>query len=331
MNKRVRAAVAEQRHEVGVLKEAGEPFQAALAKLLALEQEMRGAQRARSVAVSKDAMEEALVMDPTYPLPREIPTDSDGFTVGFAVVEASGAASSFLKEWGFVVFDNVLNKAECEATVAEIWGQLEETNMGLDRSNLETYDTLRLVHGLSPVTPQYTPQVVQNRQNARLVAAFSGLLGCGTDEYLVSQDRWCLYRPTVPPPKLNSPEAKNEADFDPELVAKMASWRTDTRLHLDMHPWKYLAGGTAADSLRYDDSRDFSREVSFVEVSFVPFPINPVALWPYNLDSNAVTMPLTLPRIEGLRRTPPSGCDQFRRQPGIRWRHTNRARVPQLF
>ena len=125
-------------------------------------------------------------------------------------------------------------------------------NADLDREDLDTYDCLQLVHGLAPVTPQYTRQVVSNRQNPKVLRAFQTLLGCGHEEFLVTQDRWCLYRPTIP---------ENETAGE-ELATKMASWRTDTRLHLDMHPWKYLGGGTERESLRYVDRRDISREVS---------------------------------------------------------------------
>jgi hypothetical protein len=247
MNKRARASVALQRQEVGRLKEAGgEPFQHALGKLLSLEQELRDAQRERSATVVKENA--ALAVDPNYPPPREIPVDEGGFTAAFPVEEASTAASSFFEEWGFVVFENVLGEDECEATVSEIWDELEKSNSDLDRENIATYDALHLVHGLAPLTPQYTPQVVRNRQNPRLVAAFAGLLGCGTQDLLVSQDRWCLYRPTIPEDQGAGQEG--DARDGGELARKMARWRTDTRLHLDMHPWTYQFGGTVAETLR---------------------------------------------------------------------------------
>ena len=83
-------------------------------------------------------------------------------------------------------------------------------------------------------------------------------MGSDHSDFLVTHDRWCLYRPTVPDASLDVAEESVTA-------ATMLSWRTDTKLHLDMHPWQYRDGGTAAESLRYLHPRDFSREVSFVE------------------------------------------------------------------
>ena len=172
MNRRARAAVALQKQEVGRLKaQGGEPFKAAIARLQALELELRNAQKTRSENCNNNNASSVPLLDPNYPAAREIPTDAHGFTQAFSVETAASEASAFLAEWGFVVFENVLEPEEAAATVNEIWSELERTTPDLDRLNIDTYGCLQLVHGLAPSTPQYTPQVVSNRQNARLAEA----------------------------------------------------------------------------------------------------------------------------------------------------------------
>lgn len=96
--------------------------------------------------------------DSNYPPPTPIPVDAEGFARAFPVSNGE-EARAFFEEWGFVVFCDVLCADECLATVSEIWGSLEEGHPGLDRSDIETYDCLKLAHGLAPTTPQYTSQV----------------------------------------------------------------------------------------------------------------------------------------------------------------------------
>ena len=105
-----------------------------------------------------------------------------------------------------------------------------------------------------------------NRSAPALLGCFGALLGCAPEELLVSQDRWCLYRPTT--------DARGE-EAHPE-------WRTDTKLHLDMHPWQYRASGSGAEALRYESRRDWSKEVSFVDADSGPHlqapPLPPPAI-----------------------------------------------------
>ena len=108
--------------------------------------------------------------DPNYPPEADVPLDEKGFAVAFSVDDV-GQAAAFFDEWGYVVFCDILSGDECDRTVDEIWDQLESTHDGLDRHDLRSYDCLKLVHGLAPVTPQWSPQVVRNRGNARLLKA----------------------------------------------------------------------------------------------------------------------------------------------------------------
>ena len=65
-----------------------------------------------------------------------------------------------------------------------------------------------------------------NRSAPALLGCFGALLGCAPEELLVSQDRWCLYRPTT--------DARGE-EAHPE-------WRTDTKLHLDLKQRRHRGG-----------------------------------------------------------------------------------------
>ena len=66
-----------------------------------------------------------------------------------------------------------------------------------------------------------------NRQNPKIVAAYRNVLA--DDAILMSQDRWCAYRPTA-----GNPE-----------------WRTRGNLHLDVQPWGYVGGDTNIEELQY--------------------------------------------------------------------------------
>ena len=51
-------------------------------------------------------------------------------------------AREFFHEYGFVVFQDVLSKTECEATISEIWRYLESVTPGLSRSASSSYGLL---------------------------------------------------------------------------------------------------------------------------------------------------------------------------------------------
>ncbi|CAJ1329084.1 unnamed protein product, partial [Effrenium voratum] len=78
----------------------------------------------------------------TYPelvaLPR-CPEDAR-YVQSFGLDDAQ--AVDFFQEYGFVVFRDVLDAQECEATVAEIWASLEERTPGLRRQDRETWHLL---------------------------------------------------------------------------------------------------------------------------------------------------------------------------------------------
>ena len=136
-------AVKAQKMALGELRGAGEPadgpaFATAVAELQALEGECRRLRIAENTAcrqrsgglagVGAAAVEAEA--DPTYPAPAALPLDEDGFVVAFTVLPRAGAtaseggeapacrdagaaaagagAAAFFREWGFVVFEQVL-------------------------------------------------------------------------------------------------------------------------------------------------------------------------------------------------------------------------------
>ena len=167
------------------------------------------------------------------------------------------AAMVFFRRYGFVVYRDVLSKDECEATRAEIWNHLERVQFPptpgasrcLSRHDRTTWDLMDNVdtYGLAPDPAVFTRQLVRNRQNPRVLACLAAVLRRETiydsptastsehscvpseltpacvREVIVSQDRWCVYRPTV-----NVPVGVGDATTDkPE-------WRTRPNVHLDL-------------------------------------------------------------------------------------------------
>ena len=174
------------------------------------------------------------------------------------------AAMAFFRRYGFVVYRDVLSKDECEATRAEIWNHLERVQFPptpgasrcLSRHDRTTWDLMDNVatYGLAPDPAVFTRQLVRNRQNPRVLACLAAVLRRETiydsppastsehscvpseltpaclREVIVSQDRWCVYRPTV-----NVPVGVGDGTTDkPE-------WRTRPNVHLDLHPWNFNA------------------------------------------------------------------------------------------
>ena len=201
------------------------------------------------------------------------------------------AAMVFFRRYGFVVYRDVLSKDECASTRAEIWNHLERVQFPptpgasrcLSRHDRTTWDLMDNVatYGLAPDPAVFTRQLVRNRQNPRVLACLAAVLRRETiydsptastsehscvpseltpaclREVIVSQDRWCVYRPTV-----NVPVGSGDGTTDkPE-------WRTRPNVHLDLHPWNFNARDGAdvlpTEDLTFENLRDFSRETNAV-------------------------------------------------------------------
>lgn len=235
---------------------------AAAAELKLLKQQLY--QRRHSPAKAEDADPEQARA--CYPKPAQIPLDQDGFALSFpppAVLppgarpdpdhpDPSHPALPFFREHGYAVFRSAVSPARCAATRAEIWAEQEAELPGLARADPATYGLMSSkTYGLAPQASVYTPQVVANRQDARVLGCLSLLLSCPLPSLLASHDRWCCYRPT----------RGLEGGDRP-------GWKTAGNVHLDLHPWRFPRGaplGTDVEKLEFGNLRDFSREINMAK------------------------------------------------------------------
>eukprot|EP00041_Stephanoeca_diplocostata_P009395 m.144660 g.144660 ORF g.144660 m.144660 type:complete len:488 (-) comp17721_c0_seq1:41-1504(-) len=172
-------------------------------------------------------------------LPRD-PQDST-FVLAFDVDSEVATAVDFFKMYGFVVFKDVLSSEECADTRQEIFEYLATEHPGFSKGDARTHDKLSSVtYGLPAKQAMFTRHVLRNRQHPKVIAALRAVLG--SDDILVSHDRWCTYRPTH----------------------EHADWKTRGNLHLDVHPWGYVDGSTAVEGLQYVDDVDFITELNAV-------------------------------------------------------------------
>jgi hypothetical protein len=154
---------------------------------------------------------DARVWQAVYPPLTPVPLDADGFALSFACpadspVAGGGCAEAlaFYRAHGYVVFRDVLTPAECAASRGEIWDALERDAPGVRRDAPSTWGALSSdTYGLAPTPSVFSAQLLANRQSPCVVAALAALLGADVspgapqrDGLLVSQDRWCFYRPT---------------------------------------------------------------------------------------------------------------------------------------
>ncbi|CAF1599993.1 unnamed protein product [Rotaria magnacalcarata] len=155
-----------------------------------------------------------------------LPRDSDGFVKSFTLSsyncpEAS-AARTFFEEYGFVVIANVYTPEQCNDTISDIWNVIESLVGQPLRNNEqlwtpEFWSRTGIVHeGIIGDASLWTRQILLNRQTPALHTAFASVLG--TENLLVNQDRYGMFRPTKEHPERS----------------------TMTNLHLDMNPWLYI-------------------------------------------------------------------------------------------
>jgi hypothetical protein len=212
-----------------------------------------------------------------YPSPCELPRDTgDPRWVRSFPVEARQEALQFWQQWGFVVFRGVLTTEECDATISEVWSTLEARWPGLARDDQSTYSLVPSKrYGLPDEQAIFTSQIVRNRQSPELYKALDAITPPwpgthihgvpetpGPNSIVVSQDRWCMYPPSLGDPnrQTNNPGA-----------------------HLDICPWSYYPGvsrrldpETDIEGLLYDgDSRvrqlcDFRAEINGVRGEYGP-------------------------------------------------------------
>jgi ectoine hydroxylase-related dioxygenase (phytanoyl-CoA dioxygenase family) len=240
----------------------------------------RSARRAAAAAAV-----DARVWQALYPPLTPVPLDADGFALSFACPDspervADGGcaeALAFYRAHGYVVFRDALTAAECAASRGEIWDALERDTPGVRRDVPSTWGALSSdTYGLAPTPSVFSAQLLANRQSPRVVGALAALLRADAaagapqrDGLLVSQDRWCFYRPTRAGALLG--------EDHPE-------WSTRQNLHLDLHPWAYRQRDAqcvaALEALRFEHLRDFSKETNWVNAASGPHLQGVIALAP---------------------------------------------------
>ena len=154
-----------------------------------------------------------------YPSPCDLPMNMEDprWTMSFDPVYQRTEAREFWDEWGFVVFHDVIGLGDCRKTVDEIWDSLEARHMGLCRRDPSTFHLLPASrYGLPDEQAIFTAQIVRNRQSPRIYAALDCITPPwppgsdysdtdngsppaepGPNSIRVSQDRWCLYPPSL--------------------------------------------------------------------------------------------------------------------------------------
>ncbi|EFC49153.1 phytanoyl-CoA dioxygenase-like protein [Naegleria gruberi] len=129
----------------------------------------------------------------------------------------------FFNTYGFVVFENVLNQEETQATVNDIFKILSDGTEGKfnpeDTSTWNCWPQNALEHfGNVSIPSIFSRQFFMNRQNENVVRAFSKVFQLPMTELIVSHDRASFYRPPTINPK----------------------WKTKSNVHLDLNPAEAL-------------------------------------------------------------------------------------------
>jgi hypothetical protein len=149
----------------------------------------------------------------------------------------------FFAENGYVAVSYVYSANECARTIAEVEGLVHPEFKIADPTTHHLMPFGNRFAVLSN-TPLFSRQMVLNRINPRLLHLF-GLL-FGHEDFLVTHDSGCLYRPTVNHPEYRTPE----------------DWP-----HLDLHPdgWKECKTVTLKrDQLTYANVSDFMTENNLI-------------------------------------------------------------------
>jgi len=144
-------------------------------------------------------------------------------------------ASSFLREWGFVVLSNVFTAEECSETRDAMWSIIETTSarsgLAFRRDDPGTWTGYKSSgkYGLSMRGPCFHPRLVKNRVHKRLIEAVSVLMNAHESHVLSGHDRFTIYRPT-------------SLSADVGGVDGSVFRTGPANVHLDLNPWWWLEG-----------------------------------------------------------------------------------------
>jgi hypothetical protein len=206
-------------------------------------------------------MEENRETIPSYmPIPRD--DDDYRFTQSFEVDEAgSEAPNEFYNDFGFVIFRNVISSGDCAETIDDFWSLLEEQQSTLHRDDPSTWNQGLTHFGMPKVNGAiFRKSLLSLRQDINIHRCFASIIG--TDDLIVSHDRWLLHRPTrdVGGIGIDRPE-----------------WESKRNIHLDLNPWEYTSNNCLGDiqrrlgELDYANSRSFVSEMNDVHESMGPY------------------------------------------------------------
>jgi len=189
-----------------------------------------------------------------------IPTDPEDFrfTHSFTVDQAeSDEVADFFDSFGFVVFRDAISSTNCEDVLDDFWTLLEEKNSSLRRDDISTWNQ-GLSHFGMPKgsTSLFRPSLLRLRQDKSIYQCFASIIG--TENLIVSHDRWLLHRPTkdVGMMGVDKPE-----------------WETRRNIHLDMNPWEFMEDESKStimkrlENLNYGNRRSFTSELNDVHKS----------------------------------------------------------------
>lgn len=173
----------------------------------------------------------------------------------FPVDDRSNAPEEFFDRFGFIVFRDVLSASESAASVDAIFDMCERGSSG----RFQRGDPSSWCHfpqdgmekfGCPSRSPAMSEAMLRNRAHPQVHDVFARFLG--DSDLLCNHDRVCLQRPT-----------RGEHGLE--------KYTTDSNLHLDMNPWRYLQDTESArqslDSLGYRSMGDFFKENNAVFAS----------------------------------------------------------------
>jgi len=158
-----------------------------------------------------------------------IKLDAEGYFPSFEMDQIK-EYTTFLKEVGVVVVQHVLDKAQCNKTIDEIWAGIKKKRPNIDRNNPNTWEDFPGIKnlGMFPESESFELMACENRQNPNVYNVFKNALG--QEALWVSIDRFGVLRPTK---GILFPESQKK--IDKPTWKTVASW-----LHWDMNPWVYV-------------------------------------------------------------------------------------------
>eukprot|EP01090_Pellita_catalonica_P009558 TRINITY_DN20661_c0_g1_i1.p1 TRINITY_DN20661_c0_g1~~TRINITY_DN20661_c0_g1_i1.p1 ORF type:complete len:389 (+),score=66.94 TRINITY_DN20661_c0_g1_i1:41-1207(+) len=181
----------------------------------------------------------------------DVPRDSEGFVKAFRPQDSDGYCK-FFREYGFVVIENVLSKAEIDRNLWELWAHIEKISF-VRRNDPTTWGTWPGLSNLGLLSQALTDVSFENRANPTIYEIFKNVLE--KDRLWVSYDNYGVLRPTKNVPQKKFPEqdqnvflrtstkslAEESAD---DLERKdFPEWKSKSRwLHWDLNPFCWAAG-----------------------------------------------------------------------------------------